>query len=275
MISAFKRLLPLVLLVATPTFGQEILWDQLSLARGADLTVGDEGSTSSDSTVVKLPFAITLKKSEGAKVGFKLRAPVYFSWNHTRISDVEGEDIFYSLKTLVITPGVEALIPMGERWLMRPFLEFGAVSALDVGEYAWLGSTGIRASSSWNLTGWRLTTGGRVQYTLAWTKDWSAHDDVGSLEIGGSGSFPLWFDVLGDRAMAGVFLFPRWYFEDLVIEGPEGGSLEVNRHLEVGLSFELPSQPKILGIKLPAWYGVGYRFADDYGAWRIYLGFPF
>ena len=252
---------------------QEIPWDDFRYAFGAD--TGDEGSATTDSTVVKLPFAITLRKQEHQQVGIKLRAPVYFSWNNATLSDIDGDDISYSLKTLVITPGIEVLIPVGERWLLRPFSEFGAISALEIGEHAWLGSVGMRASSAWDLTGWRLTGGGRAQYTLAWTEGWDAHDDVGSLEIGGSASFPLWFDCLGDRAMGGFFLFPRWYFEDLMIEGPEGNSLTISRHVELGLSFELPNQPKVLGIKLPAWYGVGYRFAEDYGAWRIYLGFPF
>lgn len=259
----------------TSVFGQDIPWDLLRHAQGTNLDLGEEGSAQSESTVVKLPFAITLRHPEAGKIGIKLRAPVYFSWNNTTLSDVGGDDISYSLKTLVITPGVEILIPVGERWMLRPFAEFGAIGALDIGDHAWLGSAGIRASSSWDLTGWRLTTGGRAQYTLAWTDDWDTHDDVGSLEIGGGASIPLWFDLLGDRAMGGFFLFPRWYFEDLLIEGPDGGSLAVSRHLELGLSFELPRQPKVLGIKLPAWYGVGYRFADDYGAWRIYLGFPF
>ncbi|MEN8165588.1 MAG: hypothetical protein ABFS37_15780 [Acidobacteriota bacterium] len=268
-------LVALPFLTPHPGFSQDIPWDRLSLAQGADLNIGEEGSTDSESTVVKLPFAITVKKPEAGRIGVKLRAPVYFSWNHTKISDIDGDDISYSLKTLVITPGVEVLIPVGERWMLRPFAEFGAISALDIGEHAWLGSTGMRASSSWDLTGWRLTAGGKVQYTLAWTEDWKTHDDVGSLEIGGGAGFPLWFDFLGDRPTAGFFFFPRWYFEDLIIEGAEGVALQVDRHLELGLSFELPRQPKVIGIKLPAWYGVGYRFADDYGAWRIYLGFPF
>ncbi len=258
-----------------PLAGQDIPWDRLRFAQGNDMTTGEPGSTDTDSTVVKMPFAITLRQPEAGKVGFRLRVPVYFSWNHTRISDIDGEDISYSLKTLVITPGVEVLIPVGDRWMLRPFVEFGAISALDIDEYAWLGSTGMRASSWWDLSGWRLNAGAKAQYTLAWTDDWNTHDDVGSLEIGGGASFPLWFDLLGDRAMAGFFLFPRWYFEDLLIGGPDGPALEIDRHLELGLSFELPRQPKVLGIKLPAWYGVGYRFANDYGAWRIYLGFPF
>jgi hypothetical protein len=256
-------------------WSQEISWENLNLAQGADLDLEEEGSTNSESTVVKLPFSITLRAQEDGKVGFKLRIPVYFSWNNTTISDVGGDDISYSLKTVVITPGVEVLVPVGDHWMLRPFAEFGAIGALEISELAWLGSAGIRASSSWDFQGWRLTAGGRAQYTLAWTKDWNTHDDVGSLEIGGGASFPLGFDLLGGRAMGGVFFFPRWYFEDLIIESPDGASLEITRHMEIGLSFELPRQPKVLGIKLPSWYGFGYRFANDYGAWRIYLGFPF
>lgn len=267
--------LTLAFLNPSPLGAQDIPWDRLGLARGADMDIGDDGSASADSTVVKLPFSIPLKKSVDGRAGFKLRVPVYFSWNNAKITDVDGDDISRSLKTLVITPGLEVLIPVGERWLLRPFIEFGGISALDIGEHAWLGSTGMRASAPWDFPKWRLTAGGRLQYSLAWTKDWQAHDDVGSIEIGGSATFPLPFSLQGDRPKGGVFLFPRFYFDDLLIQSDEGATLEIDRHVEVGLSFELPNQPKIIGIKLPAWYGVGYRFAEDYGAWRIYLGFPF
>jgi len=256
-------------------FGQENLWHRLSLARGGDLDLGNEGSVDSESTVVKLPFAITLKEVGERKVGFKLRVPVYFSWNNSRISDVDGDDIFFSLRTLVITPGLEVLIPVGPRWMLRPYFEFGGVGALGIDEYAWLGSVGTRAAASWDLEGRRFTVGGRLQYSRSWTDSWQSHDDVVSLEIGGSASFPLFFDIMGDRALAGVFFFPRWYFEDVMLGGPEGPSLSVDKNIEIGLSFELPRQPKVMGIKIPAWYGLGYRFAGDYGAWRIYLGFPF
>ncbi len=254
---------------------QSIPWESLSLARGGDLEITEPGSSSTESTVVKLPFAITLREPAPEHVGFKLRMPVHFSWNKTTLADLGGDDFAYSLRTLVITPGLEVLIPVGERWMLRPFAEFGAIAALNLDEQAWLASVGMRASSPWDFPGWRLTAGGQVMYTTSWTEDWNSHDDVGSIEIGGGASFPLWFDLLGDRAMGGVFLFPRLYFEDLLIDGPDGTALEADRHVELGLSFELPRQPVILGVKLPAWYGFGYRFADTYGAWRIYLGFPF
>ncbi len=273
----FIRVVLVLMLAFAPTTlaAQNVLWDQLNLAQGANLEIDKAGSTSTTSTVVKLPFAFTMREPTPERIGYKLRMPVFFTWNQTTLSDIDGSDITQSLQTLVITPGLEILIPVGDRWTLRPFAEFGAVKALDVGEYAWLGSIGLRASAPWDFSNWRLTAGGRAQYTVALDDDWQRHDDVGSLEIGGSASFPLGFEIIGGRAMGGVFLFPRVYLDDLLIEGPEGAALELDRHIEIGFSFELPRQPKILGVKLPAWYGLGYRFANDYGAWRIYLGFPF
>ena len=259
----------------TRTHAGDIEWNDLALARGADLVADEPESARTDSAVVKLPFAVTLREPSDGRVGFKLRIPVYFSWYHTKLTDIEGDDITRSLQTLVVTPGIEVLIPVDDHWMIRPFAEFGAISALNLGENAWLGAAGVRASASWRFPEWRLITGGRLRYTIGWTDDWAAHDDVAFIELGAGAAVPLWFTTLGDRPFGGIFVAPRRYFDNLFVEGPGDASFNVSYHVEVGISFELPQQSKLLGVRLPAWYGVGYRFAPDFGAWRIYLGFPF
>jgi hypothetical protein len=237
----------------------------------------DDPAAEAESTVVKMPFAFDLKKLEDGEpgIGVRLRVPVYFAWNKISFVDVGGDDIARSLKTLTVTPGVELQIPVGQSWLVRPFLEFGSISGLDLGENAWLVSSGCRVSATLDRDRWRFLGGGRLQYSVAFNDDWQFHEDLGSIELGAGASLPLWFDVALGTPRAGLFIFPRYYFDDFVLDGPDDGGLTVDRYLEIGASIEWPQRPKLLGIKLPAWYGLGYRFAENYGAVRVYLGFPF
>lgn len=240
------------------------------------LRITDAPSAEAESAVVKVPISFVIKelKEEGG-IGVRVRTPVYFAWNRVAIDDIGGEDIARSLKTLTVTPGIELQIPAGYGWLVRPYVEFGYVSALDVGEHTWLLSVGSRASATWDVQRWRIMGGGRLQYSVGLTEDWRFHDDLGSIDLGGGASLPLWFETSAGRPRAGLFFFPRFYFDEFVIDGADDGGLAVDFFMEVGASFEWPESPKILGIRLPSWYGLGYRFAENYGAVRVYLGFPF
>ncbi len=263
------------LVFASTGVSQAIPWDDLNHTSLFSLGFDGEGAAEAESTVVKLPFPFRLKSPENGRVGVNLRVPVYFAWNNVAFQDIEGDDIVRSLQTLTVTPGIELLIPAGERWLVRPYVEAGAIGALEQGDLAWIAAAGARASASWDYERWRFMAGGRLRYAIGFANDWDLRDNIGSLEIGGGAALPLWFETPGGRPRAGLFVFPRWNFDNLILTAENGSELSIDWFVEAGLSFEWPTRPRPLGIKLPSWYGVGYRFGPNYGAIRIYLGFPF
>jgi hypothetical protein len=236
-----------------------------------------EGSpeASSESTIVEIPLPITLRAPRDGKIGLRLRFSVFFSWNDVRFEDIGGEDIAASLRTLTVVPGFELMIPVGERWMVRPYGQVGGLSALDVTGYRWMASVGARASYFWKLDRWLLSAGGRLDYTSVFDEGLRRSDEVAFIDLGGDFSFPLWFDVKGERAAAGFFLIPRFYFNPATFIGQDGFDLGVDSHLEVGVSFQIADQPKLWFVKLPKWYGVGVRLAQNHRSLRIYLGFPF
>ncbi len=259
----FIRILGLALAAAvltTPAAAQEIPWDELNHASLFSLGFDGGDAADAESTVVKFPIPIRLTSPEDGRIGVKLRVPVYFAWNNVAFQDVEGDDIVRSLQTLTVTPGVELLIPAGQRWLVRPYAEVGAIGALEQGDLAWIAATGARASAAWDHGRWRFLAGGRLQYAIGFADDWDLRNDIGSLEIGGGAALPLWFEAAGDRPRAGLFVFPRWNFDNLALADDNDATLSIDWFVEAGLSFEWPTRPRVLGIKLPSWYGLGYRF---------------
>jgi hypothetical protein len=236
-----------------------------------------EGSpeVSTESTIVEVPISVTLKAPEDGRIGFRLRLSVFFAWNDVRFEDVDGDDIAASLRTLTVVPGAELVVPVGERWVVRPYGQIGGLNALGMDGHRWLASLGTRVSTSRNLERWRLLAGGRVEYTTVLDEDFRRVDDVAFLDLGAGFSWPLWFEVTGEPASAGLFVFPRLYLNPAEVVS-QGALVSGNDwHLEVGVSFEIQNRPKLWLVSLPSWYGAALRVAPDHRSVRIYLGFPF
>jgi len=243
---------------------------------GIDLTAIEESpETSTESTIVEIPVPITLRAPKDGQIGIRLRLSVFFSWNNVRFEEIEGGDIAASLNTLTVVPGVEFLVPVGEHWMVRPYGQIGGLAALDIPGHRWMASLGSRASGVWSFENWVLSTGGRLEYTAVLDEDWRRTDDVFFVDLGGDFSFPLWFNVKGERAAMGFFVIPRYYINPAEIVGQDGFDLGVDSHVEIGASFQIHDNPKLWFVKLPKWYGVGARFAKNHRSLRIYLGFPF
>ncbi len=236
-----------------------------------------EGSpeTSTESTIVEVPMSVTLKAPKDGRIGYRLRMSVLFAWNAVQFVDVDGEDIVASLRTLTVVPGVELIVPVGERWLVRPYGQLGGIQALDVDGYRWRASLGTRFGASWDLDHWRLLAGGRAEFTTVLDEDGRRVDDVAFLDLGAGFSWPLWFDVMGEPAVAGLFVFPRLYLNPAELVDQGGLVSGADWHVEVGASFEVRGRPKLWLVSLPSWYGTGVRLGPDHRSFRVYLGFPF
>ncbi len=270
-----------LILTATVLFSGSLLDAQtpqsLSLGLG-DLslaTIEDSPESSTESTIVEIPMPITLRAAEDGRIGIRLRLSLFFSWNNVRFMDVDEDDLAASLNTLTFVPGVEFMIPVGEHWMVRPYGQIGGVGALDIPGHRWMASLGSRASGVWQFERWVLSTGGRLEYTAVFDEDWRRTDDVGFVDLGGDFSFPLWFNVKGERAAMGFFVIPRYYIDPAEIVGQDGFDLGVDSHIEIGVSFQIRDNPTLWFISFPKWYGIGARFAENHKSLRIYLGFPF
>ncbi len=231
--------------------------------------------TSTESTIVEIPLPITLRAPKDGKIGIRLRLSLFFSWNNVRLVDINEDDIATSLNTLTFVPGVEFMIPVGEQWMVRPYGQIGGVDGLDIPGHRWMASLGSRASGLWRFEKWVLSAGGRLEYTAVFDEDWQKTDDVAFVDLGGDFSFPLWFNVKGERAAMGFFVIPRYYIDPAEIVGQDGFDLGVDSHIEIGASFQIHDNPKLWFIKFPKWYGIGVRLAENHRSLRIYLGFPF
>ncbi len=176
--------------------------DHLSLA-----AIENSPETSTESTIIEIPVPITLREPADGKIGIRLRLSIFFAWNNVLFEEIGGEDIAASLRTLTIVPGLEFMVPVGERWLVRPYFQIGGLSSLDVSGHRWMTSLGARVGTFWRFERWILSAGARLEYTSVFDEEWRRADEVAFIDLGGDFSFPLWFNVMGERAAAGFYVF--------------------------------------------------------------------
>lgn len=262
-------------LIALPLTAQGVDGLSLGLDRLVLADVENAPGAESESTIVEIPAPITLRAPEDGRIGIRLRLSVFFSWNNVRFIDVGEEDIAASLRTLTVVPGLELMIPVGERWMVRPYGQFGGLNALNLSGHRWLASVGTRAGGRWSFERWALMAGGRFEYAVVLDEDFDRTDGVTFADVGADFSFPLWFDVKGERAAAGVFVTARSYLDRADLVGQDGFDLGVGGHIEIGASFQIVEKPAVWFVRLPSWYGIGGRFAKNHRSIRIYFGFPF
>jgi len=232
-------------------------------------------TASGDSVSFRIPVNITLRRHEERRIGVKLRLPMNFATNRVRLDEIGQEEIAASLKTMTVTPGLELLIPVGSGWLVKPYGEVGALRELDSSTSVWLVSGGVKAEGRWRSPPHDLRGGAALQHTSTYDRGWDTRNTFTAFDLGGDFAVPLWFSVMGERARGGGFLIVRHYLKELEFTTPGGASTGISDHIEVGLSFTLPRRPRLLGVQIADWYGLGVRVGDGYRGIRFYLGFPF
>jgi hypothetical protein len=254
---------------ASPAIAQALEIEPLLLLLRQEGT--EAGASGSSLQIYRIPLAATLLAVGDRPWGLDLTFPVSLGFYDLNTASSVG-DIVGRISTVSVAPGVEFLVPVSQRWRLKPYGEvsLGMTTSGETTEVQY--AAGVRARGDYRSGPYQLAAGLGAHY--ASTR--ASHVDVSdytTLELGLDVQRSLGFRLAGREASGGVYGIGRW-FPDLRIEGAGDRILNVKRVLEVGLSFSTAPQMSLLGIKLP-WIALGYRFGDMFQGIRLSFSFPF
>jgi hypothetical protein len=221
--------------------------------------------------IYRIPIAIKLRDEEERGWGLRLTMPVSLAGSELRAATDVGE-IVERIDTITVYPGMEARLPIGERWLLRPYTEIGVITAVgDAGsEEVFTFGAKWRVELGGHAVQWRL--GGDTQLSVGSGRGGETNDFM-VWELGGEASIPLGFEMWRNPAdLAGYAIIRR--FSGLEFDLPGDDTASIERQWELGLTIGTEPRHEVWGIRLPR-FGVGYRFGDGLPGWRIVFGFPF
>jgi hypothetical protein len=256
-----------VFALAAPAAAQiDAISPEIFLPRGAD--VGDVSASSVK--VYRLPLGYTVRDHEDRPWGLRITFPLSFG-AHEVDAIIDGGKVSDALNTLSVIPGVEFRVPVGERWLLKPFAELGIGSELGGSGTELLTSGGVKCLGVYPGRPLRWMFGSAVRY------NGSSIDAVrgafGSLELAADVQTRLGFSLGGKAAQGGVYGMAR-YYSGLDIEIGSTGLSSIDEQYEAGISFSTDPVIRIWKLRIP-WVAIGYRFGDGIDGYKISLSFPF
>jgi hypothetical protein len=215
----------------------------------------------------------TVRSTEDHPWGLRLVFPVSAS-----VLDLEGvgldlEEVFASLQSVTVTPGVEFLLPVRDEWVLKPFVEAGATVVtgdFSVTERPW--SLGFRARRDHQRRDWRYSLGLAASFRGTTVVD-GPSTTYTTLEAGFEARQATTIMVLGNPMDVGAYTIVRHNIglEDLpALDDP----IAVDWLYEAGLSFGTEPRPEVWGFALPRTY-LGFRWGANLQAVRLSFSFPF
>jgi hypothetical protein len=268
----------MLVLSVLPIRGQEDITppDDADLANHAYTNdVGFGGYSVGEETVstLRLPISHRMRSIEENDWGVRLKFPISFGVYNFDFPDIVDGISSDRLKTLAFVPAVEFLVPLNERWTLKPYQDLGLGKDFEGGDLFLLSTTGLKGIY---VHPWRAVTftfGPGVRYSLSHSSSGLNNDDFAAVEVGLDTRYPLGFAIGDHEVDSSVYVIARHFFRTLVFQQP-GGSIEIERQFEVGLTFGTTPRPLVWKFRLPR-ITVGYRFGEGLRGIRIKLGLPF
>ncbi|HEX6849821.1 MAG TPA: hypothetical protein VF139_00330 [Candidatus Polarisedimenticolaceae bacterium] len=230
-----------------------------------------EDVTASSFQIYRIPLSYRLRSLEDRPWGLRLTFPV--SLGSYRVEAIDELDEFVEgIQAASVIPGVEFEVPVGDRWVLKPFAEVGIGTDSESGESDVLYGTGLRAVGRYRPGVAKLTVGSSAIYKKP-SRSRESFDSYSKLEVGLDARRPLGFSLGRRRAEGGLFGIVRRYSR-LDIERFGEKPYEVDGGYELGVSFSTDPVMAIGKLEIP-WVGLGWQFGEIFGGIRLYLSFPF
>ena len=254
-------------LAAGPVLAQDQGLDPLIYA-GAVRAGEISGVDAHGFLLYRLPFFFHLRSLDAHRWGLRVNLPV--SLSSLRIEDIGG--FVKKLGVAALVPGIDVELPVGERVLLRPFVEAGVGKGSDGGGVELLYGAGLRARIVKPIRRLRLTVGGAATHKKAATHV-RAYDDYSMFEAGADAQVPLGFSIRKKAARGGFYTIVRG-FDGLEIRREGEPLVVLGRQFEVGGSFATTPDLRVWKITVP-WIAAGYQFGEVLSGVRVYATFPF
>jgi hypothetical protein len=267
----FSTLLALLgaILIVGPAAAQDGDLDGLMLLPFGVSEVKDASSQSFQ--IYRIPISYPIRRLEDNPWGLRLTLPVSLGTYELQAATGIG-DVVESIQSVVVIPGVEFLLPAGERWVLKPFAEVGVGGDSRTGETHLLYAAGVRARGTYEARPFELMVGSAFRYRSPADTD-VVENWYSTVEAGLDAQLPLGFSVGSRGARGGGYAILR-HFSNLEFELVTEGPFDVSWNYEVGISFATEPVLQVWKIKLP-WIGLGYRFGDRTRGTRLSFAFPF
>jgi hypothetical protein len=228
-------------------------------------SVGDQNSR-----VLTVPVSIWLRRLTGGRtLGLRLRITGVIGYqDFERLADFEVE----SIRLGGVFPGIEFLLPLSDRSMLRPFMDIGiGLTSTEIAEVL-LTTIGLRTEFVFPWKQWELGLEPRAQVGLSWSNTELGDQEYATLTARMDARYPLGFTIGGSTPDVGGYFEPGFFPNSLSFTNADGSRTSIQKQYEVGITLGFRDlAPRIWFFRVPR-LGLGYRYGDGLTGMQIRIG---
>jgi len=222
--------------------------------------------------VLRASFAYRVREAGDGQWGIRLTFPVTAALSEFDLTNFQLGHV--RVAGLSVLPGIEAEIPLAERWVLKPFANIGPGREFKHDSTAVIYSTG--AATVYRLpleNGWRSALGAKLAF--AGYDAGSESSRLAALTVGGDIEIPIDMELAGRPALLGMQLTGTVYFNRLEFLLPDSAEKKVSAEMEIAFTLGVRKPVEFLGVSIDR-VGLGFRRGSDgLKGLRLVGSFPF
>ncbi len=222
--------------------------------------------------VLRAPFSFAVQEAGGGQWGVRLTLPVTAALSEFDLTDLQLGRV--RAAGLSVLPGIEAEIPLAERWVLKPFANAGPGWEFKTSSSAAIYTIGTATVYRKPLeNGWLSTLGGKLTFA-----GYSAGDEssrLGAIAGGGGVDIPVDMKIAGRAALVGLQFTGTVYFNRLEFLFPGTVEKRVLGETEIAVTIGVRKPVELFGMSADR-VGIGFRRGSDgLKGLRLVGSFPF
>lgn len=242
----------------------------------ASLGFGGYSLAGLSANVYTLPLSDTLVDIPRPGWSLRLLLPVQLGIYDFRGS-YAGNAISVNQQSISLVPGAELQIPLTDRFVVKPFGQFGAAHSFGThgdNPDAWIYLGGVRSVAQWQAGGYTISLGNGIVYAGDNAIGPGFGEHYVSLQAAVEVRHSLGFQIGSWTPDLGVYLAEYYYPAPLTFSRFLQSPLKVNNQNEIGFSVGTVEPMKILWLSKPR-LGAGIVFGGGLNVYHVTFGFPF
>ena len=222
--------------------------------------------------VLRVPLGYRIREAGDGRWGVRLTLPVTAALAEFDLTDFQLGRV--RAAGLSVLPGVEAEIPLAERWILKPLANAGPGWEFKRDSSALIYTAGVATAYQQPLdNGWQTVLGGKL--TFAGYDAGSENSRLAALAGGGGLDIPIDMEIAGRPALIGVQFTGTVYFNRLEFLLPGSAEKRVLAEMEIAFTLGVRKPVEFLGASFDR-VGVGFRKGSDgLKGLRLVGSFPF
>ncbi len=217
--------------------------------------------------VLRGNFSYSLQQPGEEKWGWELLLPATLGMDEFTNLDVQ-------VASVTFIPGVQALIPVSDSWLLKPFAQIGIGKDFSGGDPSFIWGYGVKGLGNYPTKSMEFDIGAGITYANHTQSGSRGDDGFTKFDIGLNTRWPTRFDIQDRETFINAYFVYSEFANDVEVLLPLEDNIDLERLFTFAILLEGRPNFSIWFIPLNG-LGIDFTFGNNFRGIGLTTGFPF